>query len=50
MWDQSSIEALTKITEKFRQQGKILNISNLGPSSLNLLKRAENISDLNIKE
>ena len=50
IWDQSSIEALSKITEKFRLQGKVLNIEKLGPSSLKLLKNAEKISKLNIYE
>ena len=48
IWDQSSIDALGKITEKFRINGKELNIVNLGPSSHKLIKKAEKIIDLNV--
>jgi len=50
IWDQSSIEALGKMTEKFKKQGKILNIINLGPSSHKLLQKGKNITDINIIE
>ena len=48
IWDQSSIDALAKITEKFRINGKELQIVNLGPSSHKLLKKAEKITKLNV--
>ncbi len=48
IWDQSSIDALEKMTEKFRINGKELNIINLGPSSRKLLRKAEKITDLNV--
>ena len=48
IWDQSSIDALGKVTEKFRLAGKELNIVNLGPSSRKLIKKAEKITDLNV--
>ncbi len=50
IWDQSSIDALGKITEKFRLNGKEFNIINLGPSSRKLLKKAEKITKLNVFE
>ena len=50
IWDQSSVDILGKMTEKFKNQGKVLNIENLGPSSRKLLEKGKNIADINIIE
>ena len=50
IWDQSSIEILDNLTNKFKKHGKVLNILNLGPSSHKLLKKSGKIFEINILE
>ena len=50
IWDQSSIEILDNITNKFKRHGKVLNILNLGPSSHKLLKKSGKNFKINILE
>ena len=48
IWDQSSIEVLDNITNKFKKNNKILNIINLGPTSHKILKKSDKVFDINI--
>ena len=48
IWDQSSIEVLDNITNKFKKNNKILNILNLGPTSHKVLKKSAKVFDINI--
>ena len=48
IWDQSSIEVLDNITNKFKKNNKILNILNLGPTSHKVLKKSTKVFDINI--
>ena len=50
IWDQSSIEILDNLTNKFKKHDKVLNILNLGPSSHKLLKKSGKIFEINILE
>ena len=49
LWDQSSIDAISAITEKYTKAGKILNIRNLKPYSLRVITKANKIANVNIK-
>lgn len=48
--DMSGIEALDRITEKYRKAGKKLQLKHLSPDCRRLLKNAESIIDVNIIE
>ncbi len=48
--DMSGIEALDRITEKYRKAGKKLQLKYLSPDCRKLLKNAESIIDVNIIE
>ena len=48
--DMSGIEALNKITERYRKAGKILHLKHLSPDCLALLKNAEKVIEVNILE
>lgn len=48
--DMSGIEALNKITERYRKAGKTLHIRNLSDECRTLLRNAEKVIDVNIIE
>jgi SulP family sulfate permease len=48
--DMSGIEALNKITERYRKAGKKLHLKHLSPDCLALLKNAEKVIEVNILE
>jgi SulP family sulfate permease len=48
--DMSGIEALNKITERYRKAGKKLHLKHLSPDCRVLLKNAEKVIDVNIME
>ncbi|NQY80654.1 MAG: SulP family inorganic anion transporter [Candidatus Caenarcaniphilales bacterium] len=48
--DMSAIEALNKITERYRKVGKNVHLKHLSSDCLNLLKNAEKIIDINVME
>jgi SulP family sulfate permease len=48
--DMSAIEALNKITERYRKVGKKVHLHHLSPDCRKLLKNAEEIIDVNVSE
>jgi sulfate permease, SulP family len=48
--DMSGIEAVNKLTDKYRQQNKILRLRHLSPDSATLLNNAASIIEVNIIE
>ncbi|KGE87137.1 MAG: SulP family inorganic anion transporter [Phaeodactylibacter xiamenensis] len=48
--DMSAIEALNKITERYRKVGKKVHLHHLSPDCRKLLKNAEEIIDVNVAE
>lgn len=48
--DMSAIEALNKLTERYRKQGKTVHLKHLSPDCRRLLKNADEIIDVNILE
>lgn len=48
--DHSGIEALNTLTEKYKKAGKKLHLQHLSSDCQKLLKNAENLIDVNIKE
>lgn len=48
--DMSAIEALNKLTERYKRQGKKVYINNLSPSCRSLIKNAESIIAVNLIE
>ena len=46
----SAIEALNKITERYRKVGKNVHLKHLSSDCLMLLKNAEKIIDVNVLE
>ncbi len=48
--DMSGIEALNKLTERYRYAGKKLHLKHLSPDCRQLLKNAEGVIDVNILE
>ena len=48
--DMSAIEALNKLTERYKNAGKILHLRHLGEDCRILLKNAEDVIDVNIME
>lgn len=48
--DMSAIEALNKITDRYHKVGKKVHLKHLSPDCRNLLKRAEEIIDVNFLE
>ena len=48
--DMSAIEALNKITERYRKVGKNVHLKHLSSDCLMLLKNAEKIIDVNVLE
>ena len=49
LWDQSSIEAISAQTEKYKRAGKTLNIKNLRPYSLKVITKANKIINVNLE-
>ncbi|RKD17235.1 sodium-independent anion transporter [Pelobium manganitolerans] len=48
--DMSAIDALNKLTERYRKAGKTLRLRHLSPDCLRLLQNADNLIDVNIIE
>ncbi len=48
--DQSAIEAVNKITEKYRDAGKTIHLRHLSPDCVRLIERADEIVDVNVLE
>ena len=48
--DMSAIEALNKITERYREAGKKVQLKHLSKDCSRLLKNAEKIIDVNVME
>jgi SulP family sulfate permease len=48
--DMSAIEALNKITERYRKAGKKIHLKHLSPDCRKLLKDAEDLIDVNVME
>ena len=48
LWDQSAIEAIKTLTEKYNKAGKILKIKNLGPYSLRVVTKANKVFNINL--
>jgi len=48
LWDQSAIEAIKVLTEKYSKSGKILKIKNLGPYSLRVVTKANKVFNINL--
>ena len=48
--DMSGIEALNKLTERYKNAGKILHLRHLSKDCRQLLKNADDIIDVNIIE
>jgi SulP family sulfate permease len=49
LWDQSSVEAISAQTEKYRKAGKTLHIKNLRPYSLRIMTKANKIINVNLE-
>ncbi len=48
--DQSAIEAINKLTERYQKAQKHIQLRHLSPDSIKLIKRAEKICDVNLHE
>lgn len=48
LWDQSGVEAIGSLTEKYQQYGKSLIINNLGPNSNSILQKASTFVNYNL--
>lgn len=48
--DMSAIEALNKLTERYKNAGKTIHLKHLSPDCLQLLKEADKIIDVNVME
>lgn len=48
--DMSAIEALNKVTERYKEAGKIVHLKHLSPDCRKLIKDAEKIIDVNVME
>jgi len=46
--DQSAIEALNKLAERYQKNGKMIHLRHLSPDCVKLIKRAEKICDVNV--
>ena len=49
LWDQSSVEAISAQTEKYKNAGKTLHIKNLRPYSLRIMTKANKIINVNLE-
>ena len=50
MVDTSAIEALNKITERYQKKGKKVHLKHISNDCKSLLKKAEDIIDVNVME
>ena len=48
--DQSAIEALNKLAERYQKNGKTIHLRHLSADCVKLIKRAEKICDVNVLE
>lgn len=48
--DQSAIEAINKVAEKYQNEGKTIHLNHLSPDCVKLIKRAEEICQVNVLE
>lgn len=48
--DMSAIEALNKITERYRKANKKVHLKHLSPDCIRLLKNADDLIEVNILE
>jgi SulP family sulfate permease len=48
--DQSAIEAINKMAERYQNQGKTIHLRHLSPDCVALIKKAEKICDVNVLE
>jgi len=48
--DQSAIEAINKLAERYQKEGKTIHLRHLSSDCLKLIKRAEEICDVNVLE
>lgn len=48
--DQSAIEAINKMTEKYRNEGKTIHLRHLSADCVRLIERADEIVDVNVLE
>ncbi|MDG1332678.1 MAG: SulP family inorganic anion transporter [Crocinitomicaceae bacterium] len=48
--DMSAIEALNQLTERYQKAGKIIHLRHLSPDCQTLLKNADKIIEINVKE
>jgi SulP family sulfate permease len=48
--DQSAIEALNKLAERYQKNGKTIHLRHLSADCVTLIKRAEKICDVNVLE
>jgi len=48
--DQSAIEAINKMAERYQNQGKMIHLRHLSPDCVALIKKAEKICDVNVLE
>tara|TARA_R110002111_G_C6005121_1_gene373750 strand:- start:8009 stop:9757 length:1749 start_codon:yes stop_codon:yes gene_type:complete len=50
VYDQSAIEAINKIAERYRQEGKCLHLRNLNADCQRMIERAGNLAEVDISE
>ena len=48
--DQSAIEAVNKLTERYLKEGKTIHLRHLSKDCIKLVKKAEKICDVNVVE
>ena len=48
--DQSAIETINKLAERYQRMGKTLHLRHLSPDCIRLITRAEKICDINVLE
>jgi len=50
VYDQSAIEAINKIAERYRQEGKCLHLRNLNADCQRMIERAGNLAEVDIAD
>ena len=50
VYDQSGLEAINAVADKYRQQGKRLHLKHLSPECRDLLDRAGDLVEVNVAE
>jgi len=48
--DQSAIEAINKLTERYQRNGKNIHLRHLSKDCIKLIKKAEKICEVNVLE